>query len=78
MSESDKDYMQEGETEIVVAINDAKKSLRWAESNNGLSGTLGKYHMVIAGFYKRKKDGRIVNYRVLYPYAVGFDYAFEK
>jgi len=78
LSEADKDYMQGGEAEIVVAINDAKKSLRWRESKNGLSGALGKYNIVIAGFYKRKKDGRIMNYRVLCPYGVGFDYAFEK
>ncbi|MDH5482994.1 MAG: Mov34/MPN/PAD-1 family protein [Candidatus Bathyarchaeota archaeon] len=78
LSEFDKDFMQEGETEIVVAINDARKTLPWTESKTGLSGTLGKYRITIAGFYKRKKDGKIVRYRVLCPYAVGFDYAFKR
>jgi hypothetical protein len=77
LSELDKDYMEEGEAEIVVAINDAKKTVRWTESKNGLTGTLGKYHITLAGFYKRKKDKKIMNYRILCPYAVGFDYAFE-
>jgi hypothetical protein len=76
LSESDKQYMQETEIEIVVAINDAKKSLKWTESKNGLVGTLGKYHIRIAGFYK-KKDGEIKNYRIMCPYVVGFDYTFK-
>jgi hypothetical protein len=70
--------MQEGEIEIIVAINDAKKTSPWTESKNKLFGTLGKYHIVIAGFYKRKKDSKILQYRVLCPYAIGFDYTFEQ
>jgi hypothetical protein len=76
LSEQDKDYMHEGEIEIVVAINDAKKTSRWTESKNRLSGTLGKYNITIAGFCK--KDSEIIQYRVLCPYAIGFDYAFEQ
>jgi proteasome lid subunit RPN8/RPN11 len=78
LSEPDKNYMQEGEIEIIVAINDARKTSPWTESKNKLSGTLGNYHIVIAGFYKRKKDSKILQYRVLCPYAIGFDYAFEQ
>ena len=79
LSRSDKNYMKEGEVEIVVAINDAKRRLPWSETKNGLSGTLGRrYHITIAGFYKRKRDGKIVQYRILCPYAVGFDYAFKQ
>jgi hypothetical protein len=77
LSDLDRDYMDEVEAEIVVAINDAKKTLAWAEGKDGLSGTLGKYHIKIAGFYKRK-DGRIKQYRLLCPYAIGFDYAFKQ
>jgi hypothetical protein len=75
LSDSDEKYMQPGETEIVVAINDSKKSLLWSETRKGLSGTLGKYHIVIAGFYKREKDNRIMSYRMLCPYATRFDLA---
>lgn len=78
LSEEDKDYMKEGEVEIMAAINDAKKKLRWAESKKRLQGTLGKYNIVIAGFYKRRKDGEIRQYRILCPYAIGFDYTFEQ
>jgi hypothetical protein len=78
LSEPDKEYMGEGEIEIIVAINDAKKTSPWTETKNKLSGTLGKYHITIAGFYKRKKDSKIIQYRVLCPYAIGFDYAFEQ
>jgi len=76
LSETDKNIMQEGEAEIVVGINNARRRKSWVETKKGLSGTLGKYHIIIAGFYKRKKDGVIRRYRILCPYAVGFDYAF--
>ena len=55
LSELDENFMQEGEVEIVVAINNARKAQRWQETKKGLSGTLGEYHIIIAGFYKRKK-----------------------
>ena len=78
LSDTDKDYMEEGEAEIVVAINDAKTKRPWMESGSSLSGTLGKFRIGIAGFHRRKRDGKIVQYRILCPYAVGFDYAFEQ
>ena len=78
LSDPDKDYMDEGEMEIVVGINTTKRKTPWQESKRRLSGTIGKYYITIAGFYKRKKDSRILQYRILCPYAVGFDYAFEQ
>ena len=78
LSDPDKKYMQKGDTEIVIAINSASRLVPWTETKNGLSGTVGKYHIVIAGFYKREKDEKIMNYRIVCPYAVGFDYAFEE
>ena len=75
LSNPDIEYIQPGDVEMIVAINDAKKSQTWNETKRGLSGTLGKYHIVIAGFYKRK-DGQIKRYKIICPYAVGFDYAF--
>ncbi|MBX5321672.1 MAG: hypothetical protein QHH12_07550 [Candidatus Bathyarchaeota archaeon] len=78
LSKTDREYMQPGEIEIVVAINDSKRSSPWKESKNKLSGTLGKYHITIAGFYKRKRNDEITQYRVLCPYAIGFDYTFEQ
>jgi proteasome lid subunit RPN8/RPN11 len=77
LSNADKEYMTEGDLEIVVAINDADRKSNWKESRSGLSGTIGKYRITIAGFYKRTSDSRIMQYRVMCPYAVGFDYTFE-
>jgi hypothetical protein len=78
LSDMDKEYLQKGDTEIVIAINNARKSSPWTETKDGLAGTTGKYHIVIAGFYKREKDEKIMNYRIVCPYAVGFDYAFQE
>jgi hypothetical protein len=75
LSDKDKEYMTPGDTELVVAINDSKKSSLWNETKKGLSGTLGKYHIVIAGFYKKTKGEQIMSYRVVCPYATGFDLA---
>ena len=58
-------------------LNDRKKRVPW-QSRKRLFGTIGNYYVVIAGFYKRKKDRRIVEYKILCPYAVGFDYAFDQ
>ena len=77
LSDLDKEYMALGNVELVVAINDQKKSVLWSETKKGLSGTLGKYHVVIGGFYKRK-DKIIVKNRILCPYATGFDLALGK
>jgi len=78
LSDSDEDYMNSGEMEVVIAINDARKTMPWRESKNRLLGTIGDYNINIAGFYKRTSDDRIMQYRVVCPYAVGFDYAFEQ
>ena len=75
LSQKDKEYMESGEIELVVAINDSKKSTLWGETKKGLCGTLGKYKIAIAGFYKREKDGQIANFRLVCPYATGFDLA---
>jgi len=77
LSAADKDAMKSGEMEIVIAINDAKRKMTWHESRNRLLGTIGKYKITIAGYYKRTSDNRIVQYRIVCPYAIGFDYAFE-
>ena len=78
LSEADKDSMTEGDLEVVVAINDAVRKSAWRELTSGLSGTIGDYRITIAGFYKRASDNRIKQYRVMCPYAVGFDYTFEE
>ena len=65
LSGLDEEYMDPGNIELVVAINDQKKSALWSETKKGLSGTLGKYHVVISGFYKRKAAENGNDQRVL-------------
>jgi len=74
LTETDEEYVEPGEIEIVIAINDSKKTALWTETKKGLCGTLGKYKISIAGFYK-KKDGKITSCRIVCPYATGFDLA---
>jgi len=78
LSKDDKNSITEEEVELVVAINDAVRKSAWRETTSGLSGTIGNYRFTIAGFYKRSSDHRIRRYRVMCPYAVGFDYTFEE
>jgi hypothetical protein len=75
-SDEDVEAMDEGEVELIVSINDARKKVSWSESNNRLYGTLGRYLINLAGFYLRKSDGKLMQYRIVCPYAVGFDAAF--
>ena len=77
LSESDKFCLEEGEIEVVVAINDEKKICAWSETRGGISGTLVDYHIALSGYYKRRKDQKIAKYRIVCPYAVGFDFAFD-
>ena len=77
LSDCDKDSLNAGNIEIVVAINDKKVTCSWAETKYGLSGTIGDYHIAIAGFYKETSNQKIMNYRIVCPYAVGFDYALQ-
>ena len=72
LSDQDKKSMSAGEIDVVVAINDSARSRRWSETRNGLAGSLGDYSITISGYYKRKKDESIVRYRIVCPYAVGF------
>ena len=61
--------------EIVIAINDAKKKAKWNEGQQyELHGTIGKYNIQIAGYYKTRNGKN----RLLCPYILGFDYTFEK
>lgn len=78
LSDEDKDSMEEGEMELIVAINDVKRRTTWSESRKRLNGTLGKYRFTFAGYYKRTRDSRIRQYRIVCPYAVGFDYTFSE
>ena len=77
LSEEDVEFLEEGELDLVVAINDAERRMNWGESEGRLYGTLGKYRIDISGFYKRRYDGKTMQYRIICPYAVGFDNAFN-
>ena len=74
----DKESMIKGEMELVVSINDSKRSSWWRESGKRLTGTIGNYRIKLAGYYLRSSDRRIMRYRLVCPYAVGFDTAFSE
>ena len=76
LSEGDIESMRAGELELVIAINDSKRRSR-EETYAGLKGTLGKYRIELSGFYKRKSDDEIKQYRIICPYAIGFDQSFS-
>lgn len=79
LSDADKESMKPGEIEIVVAINKARRRTPWyrpTQEQRDLCGSIGKYHVRMAGFYKRKRDGKIKQYTILCPYVMGFDYTF--
>jgi len=76
LSESDIDTIRPTEVEVIVAVNNGRRSVKWYETrDHGLAGTIGRYHISLAAFYK-KKNGEVKQYRISCPYALGFDYAF--
>jgi len=77
LSEIDIRDMAPTQIEIVVAINNAKKRITWNTSSSGkeLYGTIGKYYLKLACYYK-SKNGKIRQYRILCPYVLGFDLTF--
>jgi len=46
--------MMETEIEIIVAINDKKRTEPWKTVREELHGTIGNYQIQIAGYYKYK------------------------
>jgi proteasome lid subunit RPN8/RPN11 len=72
-SATDRDSMNTSEIDVVVALNEAKRVRKWRLSGRILCGSINKYHIQIAGYYKTKKD-EIRDYGIFCPYALGFDY----
>jgi hypothetical protein len=79
LSDLDKESMEPTEIELLVAVNDAKSRSRWHDVDEmDLAGSIGDWHLRIAAYYKRKRgrNSDIARYRILCPYALGFDYVF--
>jgi proteasome lid subunit RPN8/RPN11 len=76
LSDADIESMNEGEIELIVAINDSSRSSWWKEDGKRIKGTIGQYRLEIAGYYLCSSDSRVKMYRLVCPYAVGFDQAF--
>jgi len=77
LSDDDIKNMEPLQIEIIIAVNDAKKEIKWNTSVSGeeLYGTIGRYYLKLACYYKSKK-GRIKRYKILCPYVLGFDLTF--
>jgi proteasome lid subunit RPN8/RPN11 len=76
LSEADIESMEPTHIELIIAVNDAKRKVQWYQSRKELRGTIGKYNLHLACYYKSKK-GQIRRYRLLCPYVLGFDWTFE-
>jgi hypothetical protein len=77
LSKKDIEYMIPEQIEIITAVNDAKRKIKWNTTGKDLYGSIGGYHLRLAGYYKRK-DGEIKHFPILCPYALGFDFTFPK
>lgn len=73
-SSADKSTMEETDIEIIVAINEKRRTQPWKTVNAELHGTIGGYQIQIAGYYKNK-DGEIKKSSVYCPFATGLPIA---
>jgi len=76
LSNPDKKWIGEVNLEIIVAINDAERSVSWRQSKNQLSGTIEVSHRYrrVLQTEKRQPNHTVQNF--ISPYAIGFDYTF--
>lgn len=77
LSDIDKQSVEDTAIEIVAAINTSKHKTSWKATNGEIAGSICNYNIRLAGYYKRKKDGEVVQLDILCPYAVGCDNAFK-
>ena len=77
LSGPDKESMSPGQIEIIVTLNDSKRWIPWNMSGKVLAGSLRDYRFRIAAYMKNAESEKIQKCRVLCPYAVGINEAFE-
>jgi proteasome lid subunit RPN8/RPN11 len=75
LSQTDRDSIREDEVEVIVAINECKRSAKLRQTRLGFSVTVGQYHISIAAFHRGEK---ITQCKLLCPYALGFCHTFSE
>lgn len=73
LSGTDKNNINNSIVEIVVAINDKKRSQKWGRNKDlTISGTFDNYHVRIAAYYYKKRDeSRPKRVHIWCPVALG-------
>lgn len=70
LSEEDRECIELGEVEVVVAVNDSRRRVSWGCSSSGeIYGSVGRYHIRIAGYF-RDESGRVRKCFLVCPYAL--------
>lgn len=76
LSDDDINNMEANEVQIVIAVNENKKSQSWGvNSDNTVSGTINGYHFKIAAYYfpeDGNKEKKPVLAEILCPFAMGY------
>jgi proteasome lid subunit RPN8/RPN11 len=76
LSRDDIQYMEPHELQVVIAINENKRTKKWTfNSDNTISGSIDKYHFKIAAYYYINGDKRIQRPKlaeILCPFAMGY------
>ncbi len=74
LSEWDAQTVDEGNVEIIVAVNDVLRRSRWRIIDHGrqLTGSLSDYALTLAAYYRDGNQRRPFRTQIRCPYALGF------
>ena len=76
LSDPDKESLDEGMIELIIAINDAKRKFSWRCSDTDIYGSIDKFHIHLACFKKESK-GKIIRVPISCPYILGLSEIYE-
>jgi hypothetical protein len=74
LSDWDAQTMDEGNVEIIVAVNDLLRRSAWRNIDGGrqLAGSLSDFSLSLAAYYRNGNHRRPVRTQIRCPYALGF------
>jgi proteasome lid subunit RPN8/RPN11 len=76
-SDIDAEGMREGDLEMIIAINEKQKTLKWNYvKSKELTGAIGDYFLRIAAY--NISNDKLQRLEIQCPYALGFDLTFEQ
>jgi proteasome lid subunit RPN8/RPN11 len=75
LSDDDVNYMQPHELQLVIAVNEQRRSSPWTTNpDQSISGTIDRFHFTLSAFYfpNGNKGGRELHTaRIVCPFAIG-------